>query len=268
MPRPACPFCSCTRSWKVRRGRRKCIRCRHEWAPGIVRIPGIRITETELRGAIRAFLLSRTSARIRLATGIGAGRSKRLAHLFRLVMSTERLPIFSGVVELDETYIGGQRKNQRLHIRKRYPPKRGHGTQKLPIFGIFHRGSGRVFVDVEPKKLDWRYVLSIVRKRVAQSSRVYTDGFPMYAPLPRLGYVHRSVDHNAHEYVRGDVHTNGIEGFWGIMKRQMGCIGGMRRDRLHLFAQEIVWRFNHRKESDETKERALLKLVLERTIGG
>jgi transposase-like protein len=183
-------------------------------------------------------------------------------------MADERLPIFSGTVELDETYIGGQRKNQRLHIRKRYPPKRGHGTQKLPIFGIFHRGTGRVFIDVEPRKLDWRYVLSTVRRRVAQGSRVYTDGFPMYAPLPRLGYLHRSVDHNAGEYVRGDVHTNGIEGFWGVLKRRMGCIGGMRRGRLHLFAREIAWRHNHRRESDETKGRALLRLVLARSIGG
>lgn len=268
MPRPACPLCSYTRFWKVRRGRNKCRKCHAEWVPRLVRIPGIRITEAELKHAVRAFLFFRTSARIASGANIGMGRAKKLAHVFRLVMASERLPIFSGVVELDETYIGAQRKNQRLHIRKRYPPKRGHGTQKLPIFGIFHRDSGKVFVDVEPKKLDWRYVLSVVQRRVAQGSRVYTDGFPMYAPLPKLGYVHRSVDHNKSEYVRGDVHTNGIEGFWGVMKRKMGCIGGMRRDRLHLFAKEIAWRFNHRKESDEIKERALLRLVLERRFGG
>lgn len=226
----------------------------------------VRVTEAELRRCVRAFLLSRTSARIAGSSGVGRNRAVRLAHMFRVAMASERLSTFSGIVELDETYIGGQRKNQRLHIRRR-KGKRGHGTEKLPIFGIFHRGSGKVFVDVEPKKLDWPYVLSAVRRRVAQGSRVYTDGFPMYEPLSRMGYVHRSVDHNAGEYVRGDIHTNGIEGFWGVMKRKMGCIGGMRRDRLHLFAKEIVWRFNHRDEDDEKKERALLRLVLEQ-FGG
>lgn len=235
--------------------------------PFLLGVGGVRVTLPELRRCVRAFLRFRTGARVASESGVGASRAASLAHAFRLAMASEPLPVFPGTVELDETYIGAQRKNQRLHIRKLYPPKRGHGTQKLPIFGVFHRGSGRVFVDVEPKKLDWRYVLSVVGRRVAKGSRVYTDGFPMYAPLSRMGYVHRTVDHNAGEYARGDVNTNGIEGFWGVMKRKMGCIGGMRRDRLHLFAKEIAWRFNHRKESDERRERALLALTLKMFAG-
>jgi transposase len=262
MPRPACPHCSYTRFWKVRRGRRKCRKCRHEFAPNLVRGTGIRATPAEWKNVTRAFVRERTILAVVAATGLSRHRVTRMLGTLRARMAHEIMPVFSGIVELDETYIGGQRKNARLHIR-RIKGKRGHGTTKLPIFGIYHRGSGRVFVDVEPRNLDWRYVLSVVRKRVAQGSRVYTDGFSMYAPLSRMGYLHRSVDHNANEYVRGDVHTNGIEGFWGIMKRRMGCIGGMRRKNLHLFAKELAWRYNHRKESPEKKERALFRLVLE-----
>lgn len=227
----------------------------------------MRATTAEWKVCVKAFIRERTILAVVAASGLSRYRVTLMLGILRECMSRERPPVFSGTVELDETYIGGQRKNARLHIR-RIKGKRGHGTDKLPIFGIFHRGSGKVFVDFEPKKLDWRYVLSVVGKRVSQGSRVYTDGFPMYAPLSGMGYVHQSVDHNMSEYVRGDVHTNGIEGFWGVMKRKMGCIGGMRRRRLHLFAKELAWRHNHRKETPEKKEQALMKLVLEGRFGG
>jgi hypothetical protein len=83
----------------------------------------------------------------------------------------------------------------------------------------------------------------------------------MYRSIWKDGYAHHYVDHEGGEYVRGTVHTNNIEGFWGILKRKMGCIGGMRRDRLHLFVGEIVWRFNHRLIPLEEQEKILFKLV-------
>ena len=173
---------------------------------------------------------------------------------------------FMGPVEVDETYIGAQRKNQRLHIRKRYPPKRGHGTQKLPIIGAHDRATGTVRVEVMAKKLDKGIVLNFVERSAVPGTKVYTDGFPYYRDLTGLGFQHEWVDHNLEEYVRGDVHTNGIEGFWGVMKRRMGCIGGMRRDRLGLFAKELAWRYNHRHLSDDEKTDLLVGLVLK--LGG
>lgn len=170
-------------------------------------------------------------------------------------------PRFKGPVELDETYIGGQRRNQRLHIRKRYPPRRGHGTRKLPIFGLFDRASGMACVEVLPRKLDVRHVRERVLELVEPGAPVFTDCFPPYRALARFGYQHQWVNHNQGEYARGAVHTNNIEGLWGILKRTMGCIGGMRRDRLHLFVAEIVWRFNHRKEPLEIRETKLWDLL-------
>lgn len=165
-----------------------------------------------------------------------------------------------GIVEMDETYIGGQRKNKRLHIR-RIQAKKGHGTDKLPIVGLFSRNTGKVLVFVEPKKLDIRFVRGIIRENVVRGSSIYTDGFKMYRSIPEDGYIHRFVDHDGGEYVRDDIHTNNIEGFWGILKRKMSCIGGMRRKYLHLFVGEIVWRFNHRTEPLKEQERALSELV-------
>ena len=204
----------------------------------------------------------RTVRAVALEVEMGMRQSQKAIHVLRLAMTKETFPLFAGPVELDETYIGAQRKNQKLHIRKRYPPKRGHGTQKLPIFGIFDRKTGKVVVDVMKRKVSRAYIMKAVCDHVEKGSMVFTDGFPTYNTLPKFGYLHESIDHNAKEYARGDIHTNNIEGFWGIMKRRMGCIGGMQRPRLVLFAKELAWRFNHRDETKEKQTQALLDLLL------
>lgn len=262
MPRIVCPYCSHTRSWKIRREKRKCKRCRREYSPARYPVLGIHATEETWRRVIHVFLRQRAILRLVEETGIGYRTAQRMAHHLRIVMTGERVEVFSGPVEIDETYVGGQRRNQRLHIRTLYPPKRGHGTRKLPIFGMYDRNSQKVFVEVMPKKLDVQHILWRVRAMVAPGATIYTDGFQTYRILPQWGYPHAFVDHNQKEYARGAVHTNNMEGFWGILKRTMGCIGWMRRDRLYLFVGEIVWRFNHRNESREEQSRVLEALVI------
>jgi transposase-like protein len=215
-----------------------------------------------LQEAALAFVVHRTVRRVMLAAGLSVVTAQKVCHLFRLAIAAEGRTKFVGPAEVDETYIGAQRKNQRLHIRKLYPPKRGHGTQKLPIIGVLDRATGMVRVEVMARKLDKRIVLAFVAKSVAPGARVFTDGFPYYRNLAKLGYLHEWVDHNAREYVRGDVHTNGIEGFWGFMKRRMGNTGGMRRSRLGLFATELAWRYNHRRLSDDEKADLLVGLAI------
>lgn len=169
---------------------------------------------------------------------------------------------FRGPVEMDETYIGGQRKNKRLHIR-RIQGKKGHGTDKLPIVGLFCRHSREVIVSVEPHRLDIASISLLVQDRVLPGSLIITDGFKMYRGLPAFGFRHEFVDHLQGETVRGRIHANNIEGFWGILKRKLGCIGGVRRERLPYFVAEIVWRFNHRDQPLEEQERELKKLVFD-----
>lgn len=220
-----------------------------------------RATEDEWRSVVRTFLRERSILRVSSETGFSKNTAAKMTHLLRQRMAEEVPDTFVGRVEMDETYIGGQRKNKKLHIR-RIKAKSGHGTDKLPIVGLFSRESGQVVVHVEPRKLNIAFVRATIRRQVVRGSAVYTDGFKMYRGIWADGYIHRFVDHDGGEYVRGDIHTNNIEGFWGILKRKMGCIGGMRRNRLHLFVGEIAWRFNHRRDSQETKERVLLELAL------
>lgn len=224
-------------------------------------MPGFRIGGGALRAAALAFIALGTVRRVMAASGLSIVTAQKLCHRFRLAIAAERPPRFAGPAEVDETYIGGQRKNQRLHIRRRYPPKRGHGTQKTPIIGALDRRGGLVNVETMARKLDKGLVLDFVRRTVRPGARVFTDGFPYYRDLGGLGYRHEWVDHNAGEYVRGDVHTNGIEGFWGCLKRRMGTTGGMRRPRLHLFAKEIAWRYNNRRQTDDEKADLLVGLI-------
>lgn len=210
---------------------------------------------------ITVFLRERTIRRITQDTGLSHGTVERIVMQLRLAMVSVIPPVFVGPVEMDETYIGGQRKNKRLHIRK-LQAKRGHGTDKLPIVGLFDRASGTVFVVVEPRKLDIAFILATVQQRVVPHATIYTDGFKMYRCFSRHGLLHQYVDHDGGEYVRGDVHTNNIEGFWGILKRRLGCIGGMQRQYLHLFVAEIAWKFNHRLQSLSEQEEELFQSIL------
>lgn len=265
MPRIPCPNCNHVRSWNIRRGRLKCKRCRHEFGVNRYPVSGIRASEDEWKSCIAAFLRERSIRRVTEETGKSHCLVERMLMELRTRMTASIPDPFHGPVEMDETYVGGQRKNKKLHIR-RIKGKRGHGTDKLPIVGLFDRKTGSVFVIVEPKKLDMAFIAKTVKTRVTKGSMVYTDGFKMYRCLPRYGYCHEYVDHEDGEYVRGDVHTNNIEGFWGILKRKMGCIGGMRRKYLHLFVGEIAWKFNQRSQSLEDQERALIGLVLSRDL--
>jgi transposase-like protein len=260
MAQLSCPFCGFGRSWVVRGKKHKCRSCRREFGGNAYPVAGFRVAAGVWQVAAATFLRERTERRIGEEAGVSLRTAQKMAHRMRVAMSGEVPPPFSGPVEMDETYVGGQRKNKKLHIR-RIKAKPGHGTDKLPIVGLFCRHSGLAFVDVEPRKLDVAYVFKTVRERVSPGSRVYTDGFKMYRGLPKLGYVHEFVDHDGGEYVRDGIHTNNIEGFWGIMKRKLGCIGGMRRERLHLFVAEIVWKFNHRDQSLADREKCLLALL-------
>lgn len=256
-----CPKCSRSRHWKLRRGKLRCKSCRSEFSPRRQAAPGLRLAEYGLREVALAFVALGTVRRVASAAGIARATAQKACHLFRLAIAADAPPAFTGPAEVDETYIGAQRKNQRLHIRKLYPPKRGHGTQKLPIIGALDRATGTVRVEVMARKLDKTFVLDFVTRTVRPGSRVFTDGFHYYRDLSKIGYRHEWVDHNAGEYVRGDVHTNGIEGFWGFMKRRMGNTGGMRRTRLGLFAAELAWRYNVRRKSDDEKADQLVGLV-------
>lgn len=138
-------------------------------------------------------------------------------------------------VEVDETFIGGKDLN-------------GAPDDKSVVFGILERGGDvvtRHVIDRTAKTLV-PHVVSFVKK----GSRVHSDEFSSYRSLTeRHGYDHETVDHSAKEYVRGDVHTNGIESFWSSVKRGInGTYVWVSKKHLQTYLREFEYRHNLRQQ--------------------
>ncbi len=256
--RRTCPQCGFSRSWAVRRGHRKCKRCGAEWSP-VSRVSGFRATLDAWRTVIRSFLRDRTGERVTEAAGIERHTAHRMLHHLRGLMTADVPEPFSGVVEIDETFIGGQWRNKPWRIRSK-GTKRGHGTSKQAVFGIRSRETGQVIAWPIPN-LKGETLLAVMQAHLAPDAVVYTDGWTGYARVKRH-FTHESVDHQSGLYVKGTVHTNSIESFWGYLKRRLKTTGGIREERLPLFLGEEVWRFNHRRLTLEQRVERLLSLLV------
>ena len=177
----------------------------------------------------------------------------------RMVMTQDVPEVFEGVVEVDETYVGGQWRNKRK-VQRLQGTKRGRGTSKQPVFGILCR-NGYVWAEMVPG-VESATLLPLINKRVKRGSIVYSDTWRGYTGIAANGYVHRLVDHGKGEFsdTKG-THINGLEGFWGYLKRKLAAKGGIRRERLPLYLGEYVWRYNHRKMNFKEQEKLLMTLL-------
>ncbi|MCJ7808427.1 MAG: IS1595 family transposase [Dehalococcoidia bacterium] len=190
---------------------------------------------------------------------LGKGRVLRALILVREAMVRDIPPVFEGIVEIDETYLGGSWKNKRKSTRAQ-GSKRGRGTSKQAVFGILCR-NGKVWAEVVPD-VGANTLMPLLRNRVAKGSIVCSDTFRSYTGVAARGYVHRLVKHDQQEYVdaQGN-HINGLEGFWGYLKRKLVAKGGIRRERLPLYLAEYVWRYNHRDMKIEYQIKLILSLL-------
>lgn len=171
-------------------------------------------------------------------------------HRIRLAMQTGTLTKLKGEVEVDETFIGGKARN--MHADKRAEKIHGRGAAgKAIVIGVLER-HGEVRTKVIPNTRKGT-VQAEVRANVEAGSLVCTDALKSYEGLD-ADYVHEAVDH-AVEYVRGNVHTNGLENYWSLLKR---CIKGtyVSVEPFHLFRylDEEAFRYNQRKHCDKRKK--------------
>ena len=197
-------------------------------------------------------------------TGYDRKRILRALLIIRTVMAGDIPKVFSGKVEVDETYLGGQWRNKRRSQRK-MPAKRGRGTQKTPVFGILCR-SGKVWAEIVPD-VEAKTLLPLIKARVKKGSTVYSDTWKSYTGVAARGYVHRLVEHSKGEYSdRKGTHINGLEGFWGYLKRKLAAKGGIRKERLPLYLGEYVWRYNHRKLSIDQQVNRIMTLLKQNTL--
>jgi len=256
MGKISCPKCRSKKVYLLSNGKRKCSQCKYEFTPH--RLP-LYLTRDQWREIIRWFLLEQSSQNISSRTGLERKRVLRALTYIRTSLTKDVPEIFSGTVEVDETYLGGQWKNKRRSIRDQ-GSKRGRGTTKQPVFGILCR-NGTVWAEVVDD-VGAETLQPLISKKVSAGSIVCSDTWKAYTGIASRGYVHRLVNHGEKQYSDGKGnHINGLEGFWGYLKRKLVSKGGIRREKLPLYLGEYVWRYNHRNENDNMKVKRIIKLL-------
>ena len=174
-----------------------------------------------------------------------------MCHRVRVGLQDHDFRKLMGIVEVDETFVGGKRKNKHWNDRNgRGDGGRGAmGSGKTVVAGAVRR-KGKVVARVV-ENIDAGTLTNFVRASVSDRvSLLVTDAWKGYNKLDRY-FPHEVINHHQGEYVVGAVHTNTIEGFWSIFKRGMiGTYHKVSRKYLPLYVAEFQFRYNNRKNPD------------------
>jgi transposase len=206
-----------------------------------------------------------SAKQIQRETSVTYKTAWRMFKQIRSLMSEDGLQLEEPSVEMDETYYGGVRKKGTGR------PMRGD-KQKMPVVGIVER-KGRAIARGS-QDATGATLLPMVRDYVLPEGTVYTDEYKSYGGIENIrksdggnaGYVHRRINHSAHVYVHGDIHTNSVEGFRSLIKRGIGGVyHSVSQKYLQTYLDEYSWRYNRRDEGN-LLFKALLEQVSKRAV--
>jgi transposase-like protein len=184
-----------------------------------------------------------SSYEVASAIGVTQKSAWFMDHRIRLALMSGTFEKLSGHVEADETFIGGKARN--MHVSKRQRRITGTGGKdKTAVMGILERG-GKVRTSIIPNRKK-SAIQAEVKKHVEAGAALYTDALLSYDGLAGE-YAHQVIDH-AVKYVDGNVHTNGLENFWSLLKRTIsGTYVSVEPFHLFRYLDEQAYRFNNRR---------------------
>jgi len=216
-----------------------------------------KLSNYQLKKIIECFSLDLTATQTSKLLGFNRKTINKYYFYFRAVIVLNQqveFQKFVGKIELDESYFGARRMRG-FHGKL----KRGRGTYKQPVFGIFER-NGRVYTEIVPdcKK---KTLQKVILGKVDIASIIYTDGWRGYTGLVSVGYdKHYRIRHGKNEFAKnGHVHINGIESFWSFTKRRLAKFNGVKKN-FYLHLKECEWRWKR----DEKELRDDLIEILKR----
>ena len=247
--KPRCPYCKSNRTARLQH-RHRCYECKTAFSVTVGTI--FHHTHLPLQKWFLAVMLMLNARKglsaLQLSRDLKVNKNTawRIAMQIRKAMTqAEQRNLLTGIVEMDETYIGG--KPRRGNKRDDDDPNpRGRGTRKAPVIGAVERG-GRVTAKAVSKcRMKGRHMRAFVRERIdTNRAGLVTDEYKSYLGMSKL--LPHSVIKHQNWYVDGDLHTNTIEGFWALLKRGMfGQFHSVSRKRLQRYVDEFCYRYNLR----------------------
>jgi transposase-like protein len=195
-----------------------------------------------------------SALQIKRQTGVTYKSALYLMHRIRLAMDEfatielagNELSGFDGIIEADETYVGGKEKNK--HLGQRNPRNLG-GKGKTAVFSMVQREGKMRSVVMDRVTLN--NLRTALVENVSPQARVITDSLNLYGFVTDPFASHETVDHTKEEYVRGDVHTNTVESSFSLLKRGIyGTFHNISKRHLHRYCAEFDFRWNTRRMDD------------------
>lgn len=267
---PCCPQCSQETTFKRIPGRRayQCSDkdCQYQLYPTTGTV--FEKTRTSLTDWFFAIYLM-TSTRNGVAAkeierqlGVTYKTAWRMGHQIRKLMASSGMDgLLSGVIEADETYIGGLGGNKHKIQRKRINHNsKGAKSPKIGVFAMLER-NGNIITSIIPETTT-NVIAPIMKSNIQEGSKVVTDSYPVYNFLKRSNYKHTIVDHKNDEFVKGSKHTNSVEGFFSHLKRMIkGTHIRVSRKHIQKYVNEASFKYVHRLKGQQMFHTILNRVV-------
>jgi transposase-like protein len=243
------------KSKNTRDGLIHCYRCGKQFTVTVGTI--MEDSHITLRQWIQAFFAMCSSKKgvsaLQLQRNLGLGSyhsAWHLAHRIRWAMAQNSFSKLSGIVEADETYIGGKpRKGARDKDGNLIINKRGRGTRKTPVMALIPRGKGNMIATILDR-VTAKNLQAQIYRNVAHDSTVMTDELPLYNSINRY-YKHKTVNHSKGEYSRNGINCNTNESYFALLKRGVhGTFHHVSKTHLQRYCDEFSFRWNNRKVTD------------------